>query len=416
MSSAPQRVYLHIGLHKTGTTYLQNLLAANQQALRAHGVDYPGGKDEPVQAFAALDLQGRRPRGYNDKRVEGSWEGLVAAIHARGLPTAVVSDERLSMSTLKQVRRAVGSFPHSEMHAVVTVRDLGRIAVSAWQEDVKSDETWTWQQFAAAIKDPHQIAKAPARGFWLRQDIPKICETWEAAVGAVHVHVVTVPRSGSSPDELVKRLAAVVGFDAALLAEPAAWTNETVGVAATEVIRRVNERLGGRLNQREHDRAIKNTLVPMLARRTEPVRFGLPEEDVEWASRRADEMIAAVRDRCYPVEGDLDELRVEHRSGSRRPDDPADAELLDASVDALALLAEEYATSWWVRRKATIEADLGAPNIASKARGAVFRSQRRAAELADRSSLAARAVASVLRARDRTRIKARDKAERRGAE
>ncbi|MEJ7690055.1 MAG: hypothetical protein WKF76_06280 [Nocardioidaceae bacterium] len=190
MSPAPPRVYLHIGLHKTGTTYLQNLLAANQQQLRANGVDYPGGRDEPVQAFAALDLQGRRPRGYNDKRVEGSWEGLVTAIHARGLPTALVSDERLSMSTLKQVRRAVDSFPHSEVHVVVTVRDLGRIAVSAWQEDVKSDETWTWQQFAAAIKDPQQIAKAPARGFWLRQDIPKICETWEAAVGASHVHVV----------------------------------------------------------------------------------------------------------------------------------------------------------------------------------------------------------------------------------
>jgi len=416
VSPAPERVFLHIGLHKTGTTYLQNLLAANRQQLRGHGVDYPGGKDEPVQAFAALDLQGRRPRGYNDKRVEGSWEALVAAIQARGLPTALVSDERLSMSTLKQVRRAAGSFPDSEVHVVVTVRDLGRIAVSAWQEDVKSDETWTWQQFAAAIKDPEQIAKAPARGFWLRQDIPKICETWEAAVPAARVHVVTVPRSGASPDELVRRLAAVVGFDAVILAEPAAWTNETVGVAATEVIRRVNERLAGRLNQREHDRAIKNTLVPMLAQRTEPVRFGLPEEDVAWASRRADEMIAALRDRDYPVEGDLDELRVEFRTGSRRPDDPDDAELLDASVDALALLAEEYATSWWVRRKASIEADLGAPNLASKARGAVFRSQRRAAELADRSSLAARAVASVLRARDRARVRARDKTQRRGAE
>ncbi|MBA2697591.1 MAG: hypothetical protein H0U61_02320 [Nocardioidaceae bacterium] len=411
-----QRVYLHIGLHKTGTTYLQNLLAANQQPLRNQGVDYPGGRGEPVQAFAALDLQGRRPRGYNDKRVEGSWDGLVTAIHARGLPTALVSDERLSMSTLKQVRRAVGSFADSEVHVVVTVRDLGRIAVSAWQEDVKSDETWTWQQFAAAIKDPEQIAKAPARGFWLRQDVPKICETWEAAVGASHVHVVSVPRSGSAPDELVKRLAAVVGFDAAVLAAPAAWTNETVGVAATEVIRRVNDRLGGRLNQREHDRAIKNTLVPMLARRTEPVRFGLPEEDVEWASRRADEMIAALRDRGYLVVGDLDELRVEYRGGSRRPDDASDAELLEASVDALALLAEEYATSWWVRRKANIEADLGAPNLASKVRGAVFRSQRRAAELADRSPLAARAVGAVLRARDRSRIKARDDAERRGVE
>lgn len=408
--SGPDRVFLHVGLHKTGTTYLQNLFAANQRPLRAAGVDYPGGKGEPAQNFAALDLQGRRPRGYNDKRVEGSWDALVAAVHGRGLPTALLSDERLSMSTLHQARRAVASFPAAEVHVIVTVRDLGRIAVSAWQEDVKSDETWTWRQFITAVKDPSQVAKSPARGFWLRQDVPKICETWEAAVTASRVHVVTVPPAGASPDTLVSRVAGVVGFDPSILDRDAAWTNETVGVAATEVIRRVNDRLGGRLNQREHDKAIKNTLVPLLARRTEPVRFSLPEEDVGWAAARADDMITALRQRGYPVRGDLDELRVSHREGSRRPDDPSDAELVDASLDALALLAELYATSWWVRRKEQIEAAAGPPNLASKARGMVFRGQRQAAQLADRNPVAEKAVAAVLKARDRARRRARNRA------
>ncbi len=411
--TAPARVYLHIGLHKTGTTYLQNLLAANRGRLRARGVDYPGAEGEPAQALAALDLQGRRPRGYNDKRVEGSWDGIVTLIHERGLPTALLSDERLSMSTLKQVRHAVESFPDSEVHVVVTVRDLGRIAVSAWQEDVKSDETWTWQQFAASIKDPKQIAKAPARGFWLRQDLVKICETWEAAVPVERVHIVTVPKSGSTPDVLMSRFASVVGFDPAVLTESAAWSNETVGVAAIEVLRRVNERLGGRLNQREHDRAIKNTLVPMLAARTEPVRFTLPEEEVGWVSVKADAMIAAVAEHGYPVAGDLEELRVSFKPGGRRPDDASQDELLTASLDALALLTEKHARSWWARRKDVIESEPGKAHFGSKARGFVFRGQRKAAELADRSPVAARAVAGVLRARDRARLKARDR--KRGA-
>ncbi len=405
--TAPERVYLHVGLHKTGTTYLQNLLAANRTQLRKQGVDYPGADGEPVQAFAALDLQGRRPRGYNDKRVEGSWDGIVEIIHQRGMPTALISDERLSMSTLKQARKAVESFPGSEVHVIVTARDLGRIAVSAWQEEVKSDETWTWQQFAASIRDPSQVAKAPARGFWLRQDIVKICETWEAPLHADRIHIVTVPASGSSPTELLARFASLVGFDPAALTERASWSNETVGVAATEVLRRVNGRLDGRLNQREHDRAIKNTLVPMLAERTEPVRFALPEEEVAWASAKADEMIADLVQHGYPVAGDLEELRVRFRPGGRRPDDPSETELLEASLDALGLLAEKYAVSWWARRKAVIEADPPKPNIASKARGAVFRGQRRAAEIADRSPLAARAVGAVLKARDRARVRAR---------
>lgn len=75
----------------------------------------------------------------------------------------------------------------------------------------------------------------------------------------------------------------------------------------------------------------------------------------------------------------------------------------------MALLTEKYATSWWVRRKAVIEADTPRPNLGSKVRGAVFRGQRRAAELADRNPLAASAVRAVLTARDRARQRARQK-------
>ena len=78
------------------------------------------------------------------------------------------------------------------------------------------------------------------------------------------------------------------------------------------------------------------------------------------------------------------------------------------SASSAALLAEKYATTWWARRKAVIEADPPKPNIASKARGAVFRGQRRAAELADRNHpLAARAVGAVLKGRDRARVRTR---------
>ncbi len=73
MSSPPATVYLHIGLHKTGTTYLQNLLKANREGLRAQQIYYPGGPGEPQQAFAVWDLQGRRPRGVHDTRIGGSW-------------------------------------------------------------------------------------------------------------------------------------------------------------------------------------------------------------------------------------------------------------------------------------------------------------------------------------------------------
>ena len=410
MTAAPATVYLHIGLHKTGTTYLQNLLRANREGLRAQGVDFQGAAGEPVQAFAVWDLQGRRPRGVADKRIGGSWDALVHAVNTSGHANALISEERLSLSGLKQARRAVAAFPDSEVHVVVTVRDLGRVVVSAWQEEIKNDQTWTWQEFVHAVKDEGRVATSPARGFWLRQDVTKICETWEASVPAERLHIVTVPQSGASPAVLLERFASVVGFDASRLTEEPTWNNETVGVAATEVIRRLNERFGGRLNQRAYDRVIKFTVVQMLARRTETVRFSLPEEEIDWVSRRAEAAITTLRERGYPVTGDLDELRPRLRPGSRRPDDATESELLETSLDALALLAEKYATTWWARRSATLDAPHARTgDLASRARGFVFRGQRSAVSLADRSPAAAKALGLVLRTRDRARTRARDR-------
>ena len=122
---APKTVYVHVGLHKTGTTYLQNVLRANRKQLRGQDVYFPGGKGEPVQAFAVWDLQGRQPRGVSDRRIAGTWQRLVDAVNSTDQSTALISEERLSLATLKQASTAVHAFPDSEVHVVVTARDLG---------------------------------------------------------------------------------------------------------------------------------------------------------------------------------------------------------------------------------------------------------------------------------------------------
>jgi hypothetical protein len=186
------------------------------------------------------------------------------------------------------------------------------------------------------------------------------------------MHIVTVPRSGAPRTTLVNRFAAVVGFDPEKLTAEPAWDNETVGVAGTEVIRRVNVRMDGRLSEPAYARTVKGVLVPMLAQRTEPVRFTLPAEDVSWVSERADALIEQVKARGFPVSGDLEELRVVPAPG-RRPDDATADELLEVALDGLALMTEKYATSWWVRRRSAIEANF-APDRrwSARARGAWY--------------------------------------------
>lgn len=400
---APKTVFLHIGLHKTGTTYLQQVLRANRDMLRQLGVEYPGGPGKPAQAFAVLDLQGRRPRGVDDRRIAGQWDALVSHITGCGQPIAIVSEERLSLATAKQARAAVGAFAESEVHVIVTVRDLARVLVSAWQEEIKNDNTWTWRRFADAVKDPAQLAASPARGFWLRQDVAKICRTWESALPAARVHVITVPPSGSPPTVLLDRFASVIGIDPAELGEPMGGANQMVGVPATEVVRRLNERLGGRLNQRAYDKVVKSTVVPVLAARADATPIRLPDEENAWIAQRAEEMIAALGVCGYPVVGDLDELRPRSHDAGRAPDDATDAEMLDAALAALAVVTEQYATSWWTRKRESVETGEDMGGAASRARRAIFKGKSAAATVVDKNPVAAKALGAALRARDRTR-------------
>jgi hypothetical protein len=407
---APETVCLHIGLHKTGTTYLQSILRANRKALRAQGIEFPGGSGEPSQAFAVLDLHGRRPRGADDERIAGQWEALVRCVNECGLPTALISEERLSISTLKQARKVVDAFPDSEVHAVVTARDLGRVLVSQWQEEIKNEKTWRWREYAAAIRGGDR-ARDPGRGFWMRQDLIKICQTWEVAVSVARLHIVTVPQSGP-PDRLLQRFAAVVGLDPAKLSNEPARTNESVGVAGIEVIRRVNERLGGRLNQRQYDRVVKRTIIPMVAARTEPVRFSLPPEDFAWVTERAEGTIAALRARGYPVVGDLDDLQPVPRPSDRRPDDATDEEVRESALDVLAFLSEAHATSWWERKKPYVKIADAREGAASSVRAFGFGIQQWFARLADHNRVAASVISAVQRWRDRALNRALNKSKK----
>jgi hypothetical protein len=383
MATEGSQVFLHVGLHKTGTTYLQNLLRANRVELRGQGVEYLADPDSS-QRSATRDLKGTTGRGFSDPRVPGAWDRLVAGIAERDAPAALISDEGLGSAKPRQIHRAVTSFDAREVHVVVTVRDLARVLVSQWQEQVKNDHTWTWPEYVAAVRDPDASTAAAARGFWSRQDVCAILAAWEREVPADRIHVVTVPAPGAPPFELLRRFSSVVGFDPTGLPNVPRWTNETVGAAGTEVIRRMNLRLGGRLNEPAYSRAVKGKLVRSLAARDDAGRLVLPAAHLAWARERSDEIVDALRERGYPVAGDLDDLRAVEEPAGRHPDEYTADELVEAAIDGLATMVDEYASSWWVRKKESIDAEAAATAPHREVRTGWRRARRRVSRIARR--------------------------------
>jgi len=231
----------------------------------------------------------------------------------------------------------------------------------------------------------------------LRQDLVAITETWGALIPAERIHIVTLPPQGSPAGLLLERFAAVVRITPAALTEKPPWNNETVGPAATEVLRRLNELLGHKLNQRQYRRVVKTVIAPAMARRLGSPKFGLPPENNAWVAARAAEIVGSLEKRDYSVVGDLAELLPVGSGDGRRPDDATSEELLEASMVALTELVEVHAKAWWHERRPDTKVDASSTGrVVGAARGLGFRARRRAAEAADKNRVAARMMGFYL--------------------
>ena len=82
-----RQVLLHVGLPKSGTSYLHKLLSANRDRLRSAGVLFPG-DDWSDQVVAVRDVRGRGLMWGIELAdpVTGAWAGeLAGRVQARAL-------------------------------------------------------------------------------------------------------------------------------------------------------------------------------------------------------------------------------------------------------------------------------------------------------------------------------------------
>ena len=236
----------------------------------------------------------------------------------------------------------------------------------------------------------------------MRFDLPAILATWDNARPADHITVVTVPPAGAPPEQVLGRMAEVVGFDWQSLREPPRRDNASLGVAGTEVVRRLNIELGGRLNERQYNKVVGRALAPALSREGTDHRYALPEADMAWAEAEAARQVTAIRAGGYRVVGDLGDLLPRHEAGTRRPDDASGEELLNAATIALAAVTDWSARLWWrqLKQDQPRVAPAGVRVAATSTGRAVgFQARQLVADLADRNKLVDRAVAAYLQRR-----------------
>ena len=399
---AARKVLVHVGAPKTGTSFVQDLLFSNREALAAQGILYPADRFD-AHFLAALDLMELQWGGL-EKQAVGAWDRLAEQV--RGWDgTVIISHEILATASPAQVRRAVESFGDCEVHVLVSARDLVRQIPAEWQENVKHRRVVGYRDYLDKITDPAR--KGPlASWFWGVQEVPDILERWGSTLPPERVHVVTVPRPGAPRGLLWERFAEVFGVEPTAYTSSSGRANPSMGVPETALIRRINERVNnGVLANEDYRQFVRELLAHRtLSARSDSPRLALPPDVRAWAVDLSEAWIDELEAKGYDVVGSLDDLRPEPAESDvpfADPDAPDEADVADAAMGSIVVLLQEAARLQAVEHQ--LREDLhAAERELDTSRTLTFRVKRRVVHAADTNRFVAACLGVYRRLRGRS--------------
>jgi hypothetical protein len=385
-----QRVFLHVGLPKSGTSYVQRVLSENkQQLMDGASLLFPGDSWHD-QVQAVRDVREMGPR----RDAAGAWSQLVQEVHEWS-GDAVISMEWLCAAEPDHIRRIFEDLAPSRVEVVFTARDIGRTLPAAWQEFIQNRYEWTWDEFLEGVSSEDPYAVSSGRAFWTQQDLATLVDKWAEHASAERTHVVTVPRPGAPHDVLWRRLARVFGIEPDGYVTEGLGGNESLGLESAELMRRLNPltRDAG-VRRAPYNQIYKHGLAKehLAQRKGAESTLTLPARYHPWAGQAARRQVDALRTSGVQVVGDLTELELDPGGiAAERPESAriADADLLAPALAGLVALGQQWELS--TQREAELEKEL------DKVQRRLARSQRRVTKLSRRVQTLSRRVTALSR-------------------
>lgn len=327
------RVYLHIGLPKTGTTYLQQVLWTHRDRLREDGLLLPGtGHREHL--WAALDAQGRGNLARRHRKAPGAWKRLSKELGGWS-GSGLISHEFFCGARVRDITRIVEDLAPAEVHVVVTARHALDMLTAGWQEYVKNGGS-------APADAVGQRRRGGSEFSWRTWDLGGVLRRWSKVVPPERVHVLTLPRPGEPPEQHWRNFAATVGITADLPL-PQRAANQSLGVVQVELLRRLNSSLVERFSSPlDRGEWIRGRVAERWLAQQEREPFTLAPELVEECRRRARRAVRLLRNGGFDLVGDLDALVVPARLPAvRTTDDVTEDELMSAAGRLVADIMSE---------------------------------------------------------------------------
>ena len=326
-----ERVFVHIGLPKTATSYLQTILWSNRDRLRACGVVVPG-EERRDHLWASRTVRDDPAQGRAPERHRTAFARLCDEL-ASADGTGLVSHEFFAACSPEQAAGMVAALPTDDVHVVVTAREPLGLFAASWQESLKNGATTAMADYGRRVSP-----RSTAIWNWRTLDLRLVLERWSQAVPPERIHVLVLDPAAAR-DDVWHRFAAILGLATDGIDLSGSFPNTSMGVAEAETLRRINGALEGFDNAFDKGVYIRTFLADERLVTRQGERFWPEPDQVEDCRRRGDAAIEHLRSARYDVVGDVENLRVPSELEPRRSTGSVtDAEVAEVAVGLAATM------------------------------------------------------------------------------
>ncbi len=325
------RVFLHIGLPKTATSYLQTIVWSNRDRLRQAGVVVPGSR-RTDHLWASREVRGDPHQEQAPERHRTAWTRLQREL-ATSSGTGLISHEFFAAASGRQARDLVTALGDAEVHVVVTAREPLGLFTASWQESLKNGSTTPMADYGRRVSKSPQVIWN-----WRTLDLRLVLQRWSQAVPPERIHVLILDPTAAR-DDIWRRFAGLLGIDPDDFDLSQSFPNTSMGVAEAETLRRINMRLEGFDRAFDKGVYIRTFLADerLVPRKGE--KFWPEPDQVADCRRRARSAVSYLQEGRFDVSGRVEHLlvpeEIEHR---RLPASVTDAEVAEVAVGLAATM------------------------------------------------------------------------------
>lgn len=241
-------IMLHIGAHKTGTTSLQAALFTASKQLEEQGVINLVADGEETANPAARAVQRLPSSGSAGAPVNYNvWTTLVRQAQAHPNQLVSISAEAFAVSESLVIKQIVNDLGLDRLQVVITLRSLGKILPSQWQQDLHG--AWLSVEFEEWLRETLRDARPMKQigllqiphQFWFRHRHDALLQRWIDAVGSDRITLVVADDQRKS--SLLEHFEDLLSLREGTLSSIAVARNQSMTLPEMQIMQRYGELL-----------------------------------------------------------------------------------------------------------------------------------------------------------------------------